>query len=88
VLREALAQIRKAKAPRWSPKLLGGVAFVSGLMAHRVPFIVAELGADGDPFMPHIYAVLAQKKVLGSNRMRSMVSDVLPPLGWSALHDG
>ena len=27
-----------------------------GLMAQRVPFIVAELGADADPFMLHIYA--------------------------------
>jgi hypothetical protein len=26
------------------------VAFVSGLMAQRVPFIVAELGRDADPF--------------------------------------
>jgi hypothetical protein len=25
-------------------------------MAQRVPFIVAELGADADPFMLHIYA--------------------------------
>jgi hypothetical protein len=31
-------------------------------MAHKVPFIVAELGADADPFMLHIYAVLAEKK--------------------------
>ena len=27
--------------------------FISGLMAQRVPFIVAELGADADPFMLH-----------------------------------
>jgi len=32
------------------------VAFVSGLMSQRVPFIVAELGADADPFMLHLYA--------------------------------
>jgi hypothetical protein len=31
-------------------------------MVHRVPFIVAELGADIDPFMLHIYAALAQKE--------------------------
>jgi hypothetical protein len=31
-------------------------------MAHRIPFIVAELGADIDPFMLHIYAALAQKE--------------------------
>jgi hypothetical protein len=34
----------------------------SGLMVHRIPFIVAELGADIDPFMLHIYAALAQKE--------------------------
>ena len=31
-------------------------------MAHKVPFIVAELGADTDPFMLHIYAALAEKE--------------------------
>jgi glutathione S-transferase len=28
------------------------VHFISGLMAHKVPFVVAELGADVDPFIP------------------------------------
>jgi hypothetical protein len=32
------------------------------LMAHRVPFIVAELGTDADPFMLHLYAALAEKE--------------------------
>ena len=32
------------------------------MMAHRVPFIVAELGADADPFMLHIYIALAEKE--------------------------
>jgi DNA invertase Pin-like site-specific DNA recombinase len=27
-----------------------------------VPFIVAELGADSDPFMLHLYATLAEKE--------------------------
>ena len=31
-------------------------------MARKVPFIVAELGADVDPFMLHIYAALAEKE--------------------------
>jgi DNA invertase Pin-like site-specific DNA recombinase len=31
-------------------------------MKHRVPFIVTELGVDTDPFMLHIYAVLAEKE--------------------------
>src|SRR5439155_986933 len=38
------------------------VAFVASLMAQRVPFIVAELGADADPFMLHLYAALAEKE--------------------------
>jgi DNA invertase Pin-like site-specific DNA recombinase len=31
-------------------------------MAQKVPFIVAELGADADPFMLHLYAALAEKE--------------------------
>src|SRR3978361_799463 len=65
VLREALAAARKAKAAVVVAKLdrlSRDVAFVPGLMAHRVPFIVAELGADADPFMIHIYAALAEKE--------------------------
>jgi hypothetical protein len=31
-------------------RLSRDVAFISGLMAQRVLFIVAELGADADPF--------------------------------------
>jgi len=40
---------------------------VAGLMAQRVPFIVAELGRDADPFMLHLYAALAEKNG-GSSR--------------------
>jgi DNA invertase Pin-like site-specific DNA recombinase len=31
-------------------------------MTHKTPFIVAELGADADPFMLHLYAALAEKE--------------------------
>ena len=31
-------------------------------MAQRVPFLVAELGLDADPFMLHLYAALAGKE--------------------------
>jgi DNA invertase Pin-like site-specific DNA recombinase len=31
-------------------------------MAQRVPFIVAELGPDADPFMLHLNAALAEKE--------------------------
>jgi DNA invertase Pin-like site-specific DNA recombinase len=43
-------------------RLSRDVAFIAGLMAQRVPFIVTELGADADPFMLHIYAALAEKE--------------------------
>jgi DNA invertase Pin-like site-specific DNA recombinase len=49
-------------------RLSRDVAFVSGLMAQRVPFIVAELGRDADPFMLHLYAALAEKE-------RSLISE-------------
>ncbi len=65
VLAATLAKARKAKAAVVVAKLdrlSRDVAFVSGLMAQRVPFIVAELGADCDPFMLHIYAALAEKE--------------------------
>jgi DNA invertase Pin-like site-specific DNA recombinase len=64
-LAAALALARKLKCPVVVAKLdrlSRDVHFISGLMTHRVPFIVAELGADADPFMLHIYAALAEKE--------------------------
>ena len=64
-LAAALEAARKAKCPVVVAKLdrlSRDVAFISGLMAQRVPFIVAELGADADPFMLHLYAALAEKE--------------------------
>jgi len=56
-------------------RLSRDVAFISGLMAQRVPFIVAALGADADPFMLHIYAALAEKeRHLISDRTRSALA--------------
>jgi DNA invertase Pin-like site-specific DNA recombinase len=43
-------------------RLSRDVHFISGLMAHKVPFIVAELGSDVDPFVLHLFAALAQKE--------------------------
>jgi hypothetical protein len=37
------------------------VHFISGLVAHRVPFLVAELGQDVDPFVLRLYAAHAEK---------------------------
>jgi DNA invertase Pin-like site-specific DNA recombinase len=64
-LAAALATARSAKCSVLVAKLdrlSRDVAFVSGLMAQRVPFIAAELGADADPFMLHLYAALAEKE--------------------------
>jgi DNA invertase Pin-like site-specific DNA recombinase len=65
VLAAALEAARKAKCPVIVAKLdrlSRDVHFISGLMAHRISFIVAELGPDVDPFMLHIYAALAEKE--------------------------
>lgn len=43
-------------------RLSRDVHFISGLMSQRVPFVVAELGAEADPFMLHFYAALAEKE--------------------------
>ena len=44
-------------------------------MAQRAPFIVAELGADADPFMLHLYAALAEKeRRLISERTRAALA--------------
>ena len=64
-LRAALDRARKLKCPIVVAKLdrlSRDVAFIAGLMAQRVPFVVAELGPDIDPFILHIYAALAEKE--------------------------
>jgi DNA invertase Pin-like site-specific DNA recombinase len=43
-------------------RLSRDVHFISGLMAHRVPFLVAELGSGVDPFILHLFAALAEKE--------------------------
>jgi DNA invertase Pin-like site-specific DNA recombinase len=64
-LAAALADARRLKCPILVAKLdrlSRDVHFISGLMAHKVAFVVAELGADADPFMLHLYAALAEKE--------------------------
>jgi DNA invertase Pin-like site-specific DNA recombinase len=40
-------------------------------MAHRVPFIVADIGADADPFLLHLRAAFTEKeRALISERTR------------------
>lgn len=64
-LRRALDIAKRHKAPVVVAKLdrlSRDVAFISGLMAHNVPFFVSELGRDVKPFMLHIYAAIAQQE--------------------------
>ncbi len=64
-LAAALAAAKRRRCPVLVAKLdrlSRDVHFISGLMAQRVPFIVAELGNDVDAFMLHIYAALAEKE--------------------------
>jgi DNA invertase Pin-like site-specific DNA recombinase len=77
-LAAALAAAKAAKCSMIVSKLdrlSRDVAFVAGLMAQRVPFIVAELGRDADPFMLHLYAALAEKeRRLISERTKSALA--------------
>ena len=53
-------------------RLSRNVHFISGLMEHRVHFIVAALGRDCDHFVLHIYASLAeQERKLISQRCKA-----------------
>ena len=64
-LNAAIQRARKIKGPVVCAKLdrlSRDVHYISGLMKHRVPFIVCELGIDTDPFLLHIYAALAEKE--------------------------
>jgi len=64
-LSAALAEARKLKCAVVVAKLdrlSRDVHFISGLMAHRVAFLVAELGPDVDPFIFHLYAALSEKE--------------------------
>ena len=64
-LAAALAEAKKLKCSVLVAKLdrlSRDVHFVSGLVAKRVSFIVADLGPDVEPFMLHIYAALAEKE--------------------------
>jgi len=70
-LKAALDHAKKLGCPILVAKLdrlSRDVAFISGLMVRKVPFIVAELGPDVDSFMLHVYAALAEKE-------RSMISE-------------
>lgn len=56
-------------------RLSRDIHFISGLVAHRVPFVVAELGADVDPFVLHLFAALAEKeRSLIASRIRQALA--------------
>ena len=64
-LAAAIKAAKKAGGPVIVSKLdrlSRDVHFISGLMVHKVPFIVTELGSDVDPFVLHLFAALAQKE--------------------------
>lgn len=70
-LRSALARAKTLRCPILVSKLdrlSREVSFVSGLMKQRVPFVVAELGTDTDPFLLHLFAALSEKerKMIGA----------------------
>jgi DNA invertase Pin-like site-specific DNA recombinase len=45
-------------------------------MAHAVPFVVAELGAEVEPFMLHLHAALAERerKVIGERTKAALAA--------------
>src|ERR1700681_3944945 len=77
-LKAALAAARKHRchiAVAKLDRLSRDVHFISGLMAQRIPFFVAELGSDVDPFVLHLFAALAEKeRALISTRTRQALA--------------
>jgi len=64
-LATALKEARTARCPlivSRLDRLSRNVHFITGLMEHRVHFIVAALGRDCDEFTLHIYASLAEQE--------------------------
>lgn len=87
VLKDALARAKKLKAPVLVAKLdrlSREVAFVSGLMASKVPFFVANLGIDVDPLMLHIYAAVSEKerKLIGERTKSALAAKRAADPSW------
>src|ERR1700730_16497544 len=67
----ALKEARGARCPLMVSRLdrlSRNVHFITGLMEHKVHFVVAALGKDCDDFTLHIYASLAEQE-------RKMISE-------------
>jgi DNA invertase Pin-like site-specific DNA recombinase len=79
-LAAAIKAAKRIKGPIIVAKLCRlsrDVHFISGLMSHKTPFIVTELGADVDPFMLHIHAAFAEKeRRVISQRTREALAEV------------
>ena len=80
MLAKALFQARRAKGVVIVSKLdrlSRDVAFISGLMAQGVGFIVAEYGEQADPLLLHIHAAIAEnERRLVSQRTKAALARV------------
>ncbi len=77
-LAAALKEARVARAPlivSRLDRLSRNVHFITGLMEHKVHFVVAALGRDCDNFTLHIYASLAeQERKMISERIKAALA--------------
>src|SRR5882757_4248466 len=84
-LASALKEARAARSPlivSRLDRLSRNVHFISGLMEHRVHFIVAAFGRDCDDFTLHIYASLAeQERKMISERIKAALARSKKKLG-------
>jgi DNA invertase Pin-like site-specific DNA recombinase len=63
-------------------RLSRNVHFITGLMEHKVHFVVAALGRDCDDFTLHIYASLAEaERRMISERIKAALARARQPLG-------
>jgi DNA invertase Pin-like site-specific DNA recombinase len=85
-LATALKEAKSAHCPLIVSKLdrlSRNVHFITGLMEHKVHFIVAALGKDRDDFVLHIYASLAeQERTLMSERVKAALARSKKELGF------
>jgi DNA invertase Pin-like site-specific DNA recombinase len=79
-LAAALKEARRARCPlivSRLDRLSRNVHFITGLMEHKVHFVVAALGRDCDEFTLHIYASLAeQERKMISERTKAALARV------------
>ncbi len=56
--------VTPTQTQRWNGSVRGSASCLVRVRAslHRVPFVVADLGADVDPFILHLFAALAEKE--------------------------